>query len=114
MTLEQIERRIERIKAELARMGEMRPGALTRQYNVCGVKGCRCKDPVHPKKHGPYLQLSYIHRGKSTTRFIRRHQAKRVRAQVLAYRRFRKLTQDWVHLAIEQAQRTLELTRDEG
>jgi hypothetical protein len=28
--LAQIERRIEKIKAELARMGEMRPGSLTR------------------------------------------------------------------------------------
>ena len=30
--LAQIERRIEKIKAELAEIGEMRPGSLTRQY----------------------------------------------------------------------------------
>ena len=33
--LAQIERRIEKIKAELAGMGEMRPGSLTRQYKAC-------------------------------------------------------------------------------
>ena len=43
--LAQIERRIEKIKAELAEMGEMRPGSLTRQY----------KDPESGS--GPYYQL---------------------------------------------------------
>ena len=43
--LAQIERRIEKIKAELARVGEMRPGSLTRQY----------KDPKTGS--GPYYQL---------------------------------------------------------
>jgi len=112
MTLDQIETRIRRIKTELAAVAEMRPGSLSRQYNVCGVKGCRCKDPKNPRKHGPYTQLSYVHRGKSTTRFIRPHQVKEVRSQVAAYKRFRKLMDDWVHLAIEQTQIKLELSRN--
>jgi len=114
MTLDQIETRIRRLKAELADVGEMRPGSLSRQYNVCGVKGCRCKDPKNPRKHGPYTQLSYVHRGKSTTRFIRPHQAREVRAQLAAYKRFRILVDDWVHLAIEHAQLKLELSRDDA
>ncbi len=43
--LAQIERRIEKIKAALAEIGEMRPGSLTRQY----------KDPESGS--GPYYQL---------------------------------------------------------
>ncbi len=112
MTLDQIETRILKIKAELAGIAEMRPGSLSRQFNVCGVKGCRCKDATNPKKHGPYTQLSYVHRGKSTTRFIRPHQVKDVRSQVATYKRFRKLMDDWVHLAIEQTQIKLELSRN--
>jgi len=46
--LAQIERRIDKIKAELAEIGEMRPGSLTRQY----------KDPE--SQSGPYYQLSYV------------------------------------------------------
>jgi hypothetical protein len=112
MTPDQIETRIQRIKAELGEIPEMRPGSLSRQYNVCGVKGCRCKDAKNPRKHGPYTQLSYVHRGKHTTRFIRPHQVKEVRSQVAAYKRFRKLVDDWIYLAIEQAQLKLELSRN--
>jgi len=35
-----------------------------------------------------------------------------VRSQVAAYKRFRKLMDDWVHLAIEQTQIKLELSRN--
>lgn len=114
MTFDQIENRIGRIKDELAQITEMRPGSLSRQYNVCGVKGCRCKDAKNPKRHGPYMQLSYVHRGKSTTRFIRPHQVKEVRAQTAAYKRFRRLIDDWVHLALEHAQLKLERSRNDG
>jgi len=37
--IQQIERRIERIKQALSRIGPMRPGSLTRQY----------KDPQHTR-----------------------------------------------------------------
>ena len=47
----------------------MHPGSLREQYNVCGKAGCRCKDPKKPQKHGPYYQLSYTWRGKSSTPF---------------------------------------------
>jgi hypothetical protein len=44
-----LERQIEKTKQAL---GDMRPGSLSTQYNVCGKLGCRCKaDP--PQKHGP-------------------------------------------------------------
>ena len=110
--IEQTKRKLGRIKKELLAIGEMRPGSLSRQYNVCGVKGCRCKDPKAPKKHGPYTQLSYVHQGKSTTRFIRAHQVREVRAELATYKRFRKLVDDWVHLAIEHAQLKLEQSRN--
>jgi len=41
----------------------MRPGSLSKQYSVCGKAGCRCVDREKPRKHGPYYQLSYVHRG---------------------------------------------------
>src|SRR3990172_8469554 len=60
-----LERRIERIKRELPALGDLRPGSLSQQYNVCGVAGCRCKASP-PKKHGPYYQLSISRKGKDT------------------------------------------------
>ena len=70
---EQWQQRIQRIKEELVGLGDMRPGALTKQYNVCGTPGCRCKDAKSPKKHGPYYQISYTHQGKSTSEFVKKH-----------------------------------------
>ncbi len=94
---------IQKLKVQLTALGDMRPGSLSRQYNVCGKPGCRCKDPQHPQRHGPYHQLSYVHQGKSTTRFIRRPCLPMVRAQLITYKRFRKLTEAWVALALKIA-----------
>lgn len=100
---QRLQQRIQRIKTRLAALGDMRPGSLSRQYNVCGKAGCRCKDRRHPQRHGPYYQLSYVHRGKSTTRFIRRPCLPMVRAQLAAYKQFRRLTEEWVAVALKIA-----------
>lgn len=95
--------RIREIKRELSRLGEMRPGSLSKQYNVCGNPTCRCKDPKQPKKHGPYYQVSYTHRGKSTTEFVRRGMEAVVKSELDNYRRFKKLTEEWVELSLRIA-----------
>ena len=95
--------RIHGIKEELLELGEMRPGALSKQYNVCGKPVCRCKDPKKPKKHGPYYQLSYSHQGKSTTQFVKKHMLAETRAPLKNYAKFRKLTEEWVALSVKIA-----------
>jgi hypothetical protein len=67
---------------------------------VCGTPGCRCKDPKHPQKHGPYYQLSYTWRGKSTTRFIRPERLAEMRQKVETYKRLRELMKEWVDLSV--------------
>ena len=101
MTATQIQRRIEQIKRQLAALGPMHPGSLGEQFNVCGTAGCRCKDPDHPQKHGPYYQLSFTWHGKSSSRFVRSERLPAVQEQVANYKRFRQLTQEWVDLAVE-------------
>ena len=102
MKLSEIERRIEAIQQRLRQLGPMHPGSLGEQYNVCGKAGCRCKDPKKPQKHGPYFQLSYRWRGKSTTRFVRREQVAGMQRKVANYQRFRKLMGEWVEMEIER------------
>lgn len=99
--IEQLQDRISRIKKELLELGDMRPGALSKQYNVCGTPGCRCKDPKDPKKHGPYYQLSYSHKGKSTTEFVKKSMLPDVRRQLRNYAKFRRLTDEWVALSVK-------------
>ena len=95
--------RIRRIKEDLLDLGDMRPGALSEQYNVCGNPNCRCKDSKNPKKHGPYYQLSYTHKGKSTTEFVTKDRVSEVRQQIRNYRSFKKLIEEWVDLSIKIA-----------
>jgi hypothetical protein len=99
-----IERQIAQIKEDLARLGPLHPGSLSRQYNVCGKPGCRCKDPQNPRRHGPYFQLNYVYQGKKKSLFIRRENLKAVRAELAAYKKFRKLTNQWIGLALQAAQ----------
>lgn len=110
-SIQHLEQRIQQIKAELATLGEMRPGSLSKQYNVCGKPNCRCKDPQNPQRHGPYYQLSWVHQGKSTTQFIRQPLLPQVRAQIATYNKFRKLTDEWVRIALRLAQARLLVAR---
>ena len=96
-----IEQRIETIKRRLTKLGPMHPGSLSKQYNVCGKPRCRCKDPKKPRRHGPYYQLSYTWRGKSSSRFVRPEQVTEIRHKVETYKRFRELVNEWVDLAVE-------------
>ena len=108
---QRLEQRIQHIKEDLTALGDMRPGSLSRQYNVCGKPGCRCKDPKNPQRHGPYYQLSYVHRGQSTSQFIRPPLLPAVKAQIATYRRFRSLTEQWVNLALTLAKLELEAAK---
>ena len=99
--------RIELIKSELQKIGEMRPGSLNQQYTICGREGCRCQDPTNPKKHGPYYQLSYVHLGKSTTQFVQKDLVGNVETQLKNFKMFKQLTTEWIDLALQIAKEKL-------
>lgn len=107
MNPRQIQHQIEAVKKQLAELKPMHPGSLSEQYNVCGNAGCRCKDPKDPQRHGPYYQLSYTWRGKSSTRFVRQEGVAKMREKVSNYKRFRELVNECVDLSLqlEQAER---------
>lgn len=90
-TLAQIERRIEKTKALLSGIGEMRPGTLTQQF----------KDPEN--QTGPYYQLSYTLDRKSRTDYVSNDAVADVRRQVANYKRFKELCAQWVALGIEHS-----------
>jgi hypothetical protein len=87
----QLEKRIEKIKRELQKVTEMRPGSLTRQYRI------------PQDKVGPYYQLSYTHKMKSHTEYVRKEFVAEIRKQIFQYKRFKKLVQQWVELGIEHS-----------
>ncbi len=107
-----LERRIERIKNALQALEELRPGSLSEQYNVCGVAGCQCKGSP-PKKHGPYYQLSFTRKGKSTSRFVRREEVAIVRRQLKNYAKLRALVDEWIDASMELSALRVEQRRND-
>jgi hypothetical protein len=98
-----LQQRINQLKSHLMKSGPMRPGSLSQQSNVCGKPGCRCKHPKTPRRHGPYYQLNYVYGGKKTSEFVRPQNLKQVRTQLANYKRFRRLTDQWVGSALTLA-----------
>lgn len=110
--LKKIERKIESTKKLLMNIGEMRSGSLSKQYNICGKAGCRCKDKKNPKKHGPYYQLSYSNKGRSTSQFIKDEFLEDTKIQIKNYKKFKELTGLWVELALEYAKLKIEIAKE--
>lgn len=106
-----LELRIDEIKSEISKIGEMRTGSLSEQYNVCGKAACKCKDPDSPQKHGPYYQLSYTRYRKSTTEFVRKEDLVQVRKQLEAYKLFMELKDEWIDISIQLAKVRKELLK---
>lgn len=95
-----LEAQIEKLKQEIVRLGDLRPGKLSQQYNVCGKADCRCKaDP--PQKHGPYYQVSFTRNGKSSTQFVRKEDLAVVRQQLRNYQQLRELIDRWITFGME-------------
>jgi hypothetical protein len=103
VTEQSIENRIQKIKQQIAELGDIRPGALSQQYNVCGNPTCRCK-ATPPVKHGPYYQISFTWKGKSRSQFVRDDDADEASRQLENYHQLRQLVDEWITLAVELSQ----------
>lgn len=96
----QIQRRIEKIKQQLLNIGEMRPGSLTMQYHK-------------PKeKKGGFYQISYTYKMRSKTEYVRPEFLKDLKGQVANFRKFKKLTQEWIDLAIEHSKLKMKIAKE--
>lgn len=95
--IRQIEQRIDRIKRALLEIGPMRPGSLTRQY----------RDPQN--QAGAYWQISYTRRMKSRTEYVRREWVKEIRRQTATHKRFKRLVDQWIDLAIEHSRLNMKI-----
>ena len=100
------ESNVTRIKDRLHRLGPFLPGSISRQFNVRGNPGCRCKNPRNPKRHGPWYQLSYTANGRGSTRFVKKTELAEARRWLHRFRRFKRLNAQlldaWLELARKQ------------
>jgi hypothetical protein len=89
MTKEQ--KKIEQIRQKLLKLGPMLPGSISEQWNVCGTPGCKCKSRKKPTKHGPYYQLSFSVKGKSSSFFVKKQDLAEAYRFIKRYKQFKKL-----------------------
>ena len=97
--LKKLDRRIERLKAVMLGMGPMRPGSLSRQQRGGS---------------GEYYQLSYTHRGKGRTEYIRPEFAADIKKQAANYRRFREMVDRLIDLEIERSKIKMKIAKKEA
>jgi len=90
--LKRTEEQIEQIQRELLALGPMRPGSITRQYRL-------------PKERArPFYQISYTHRMRSRSEYVRPENLAALRKETANFKRFRKLIDQWVGLALALSQ----------
>lgn len=89
---QKLEKQIGQVKQQLQELGPMRPGAISRQY----------RNPKEKKR--PFYQISYTRRMKSRTEYLRPENLTAVRRETANFKRFRKLMDRWVDLALNLSQ----------
>ena len=87
-TLRTIEKRVRMLKRRLIGGGNMRPGSLSVQY----------RNPAQKKI--PFNQISYTHKGKSRSEYVRAENLDTVRREINAYKRFKSLLDQLLELSI--------------
>jgi len=90
--LKRTEERIQKLKQELMALGPMRPGSITRQYRL----------PKERKR--PFYQISYTHRMRSRSEYIRPENVANLRKETANFKRFKKLIERWVELSLTASQ----------
>ena len=87
--LEKKEKKIQTLLVGIAKFGAMRLGTLTVQY----------RNPAEKKT--PFHQLSYTHKGKSRSEYVRPENLAAITREVETYKKFRTLVEAIIDLSLE-------------
>jgi hypothetical protein len=97
------ERRYRQLAEQLAGIGLISSGSVTRRYTRCATPGCRCHaDP--PQPHGPYYQWTTKINGKTVTRRLNADEAKLYQQWIDNDRKMRKLIAQMRQVAAKATQ----------
>ena len=95
---EELKRRRDEIRDELAGIGDLRPGSLVGRYRKCGKPNCHCARE-EDGGHGPSWSLTRGVGGRTVTRIIPPTAVARTREQIAEYQRLRRLTGELVEVS---------------
>jgi len=103
------EQKYRELAAELATIGLIHAGSVTRRYTRCATPGCKCHaDP--PQRHGPYYQWTTKTNGKTVTRRLTEPEAALYQEWIDNDRRLRHLIGQMRQLAAKTAELKLKQT----
>jgi hypothetical protein len=98
-SLQTFDQQIQRIQTQLTQLGPMRPGTLSRQY----------RQPE--RQQGAYYQLSFTYQMRSHTEYVPKREVAMVRKEIAVYQRYKKLTAQWIDLALQRSRLRMQLAR---
>jgi hypothetical protein len=103
-------RRYRQLAAQLAKIGLIYSGSVTRRYTRCGTPGCKCHaDP--PQVHGPYYQWTAKENGKTVTRRLNNIEAQLYQEWIANDRQLRQIIQQMRQIAAKAAELKLKEAR---
>lgn len=98
LSLEELTRQRNEIRAELAEIGDMRPGTLVPRFRKCGKPNCHCAKDGSPG-HGPSWALTWKVEGKTSAKIIPEGPAVELTKEHIAeFRRFRELSRKLIEV----------------
>jgi hypothetical protein len=98
--LRRLEDAIHETQNKIGKVGEMRPGSLSKQVRKSG------------EKYGEYWHLSYTHQGKGRTQYIREACLAQVKSEVANFKSFKKLVDRLITLSIERSQLRIKMEKN--
>ena len=103
------QRRYRELAEQLAGIGLISSGSVTRRYTHCATPGCRCHaDP--PQPHGPYYQWTTKVNGKTVTRRLNAREATLYKEWIANDRKMRQLITEMRQIAAKAGEIQLTMT----
>ena len=105
------QRRYRQLAAQLADVGYIAAGSITRRHTRCANQNCRCRaDP--PQMHGPYWQWTAKVNGKTVTRRLNDTEAALYQEWIANDRQLRALITQMRQVAAEATKLIMDQTKN--
>jgi len=98
--LDILEINISKIKNDILNLGNLRPGSVSKQ-----IAGGPAKKPRE------YWQISYTHKMRSRTEYIRDEFVAQIKAETNEYKKFKKLVEKLIKFSIQLSKENIEFLK---
>lgn len=90
------------LKQQLADLGFVVQGSLSKRWMQCGKQACRCREDPEAR-HGPYYQWSWKSQGRTASVYLNPEQAELCKRWIANHRELERLTKQMRALSLRMA-----------